>query len=203
MTITDPTVSLWAGVESFDAEAIDLALSQLLLHLPLDRAVSEAILPLLQEVGARWETGNLSIAHEHFLTGLVMRRLSVLAPRPTVTSGAPVVVLACPPGERHEIALLCFGLLLGEQGFRVRYLGADTPVTSVVAAARASAADAVVLAATRRTALTAHASTLRKLGERHAVYVAGRGADAEVAELVGGTLLPTDHAAAVDALVGH
>lgn len=201
MAITDPTARLWAGVESFDAEAVDLALTDLLRDLPLQRAVSEVILPFLQEIGDRWEAGSLSVAHEHFFTSLLTRRLSNLAPSSTSRrDGAPVVVLGCPPGERHEIALLCFGLLLGEEGFRVRYLGADTPVTSIVGAARTSAADAVVLAATRRTALTAHASVLRKLGERHAIYVAGRGADEEVARLVGARLLPPDPVAALEAL---
>ncbi|QBX54883.1 hypothetical protein EXE58_05000 [Nocardioides seonyuensis] len=201
MTITDPAVSLWDGVESFDAEAVDEALADLLRDLPLQRAVSEVILPFLQEIGDRWESGTLSVAHEHFFTSLLTRRLTTLATSSaTRRVGAPVVILGCPPGERHEIALLCFGLLLGEQGCRVRYLGADTPVTAIVGAARTSAADAVVLAATRRTALTAHASALRKLGERHTVYVAGRGADHEVAHLVGAQLLPPDPVAAVGAL---
>ena len=128
MTTTDPAVSLWDGVESFDAEAVDRALSDLLRDLPLQRAVNEVILPFLQEIGDRWESGTLSVAHEHFFTGLLTRRLSTLATSTTTRrEGAPVVVLGCPPGERHEIALLCFGLLLGEQGCRVRYLGADTP----------------------------------------------------------------------------
>ena len=201
MTIADPSVSLWEGLQSFDAAAIDQALTELLRDLPLQRAVTEVVLPFLAEVGERWEAGSLSVAHEHFFTGMLMQRLSLLAPPPgAAAADAPVVVLACPPAERHEIALLCFGLLLGERGCRVRYLGGDTPITSVVAAARTAGADAVVLAATRRTALTAHATTLRKLAEKHDVYVAGRGADDEVARLVGGRLLPPDPVAAIDVL---
>lgn len=101
------------------------------------------------------------------------------------------------------MVLLCFGLLLGERGARVRYLGADTPVPAIVGAVRTSAADALVLAATRSTALTAGATALEKLGERHRVYVAGRGADEEVARVVGGRLLPADPVAAVEVVLAQ
>ena len=39
----------------------------------------------------------------------------------------PRALLACPPGEQHELGLLCFGLLLRERGWRIAYLGAETP----------------------------------------------------------------------------
>ena len=61
----------------------------------------------------------------------------------------PVAVLACPPGEFHDIVLLSFGVLLGRAGWRIRYLGPDTPIHSLAAAARLTQADAVVLACRR------------------------------------------------------
>lgn len=200
MTPTDEMARLWAAVESYDAEAVDVALADLLESQPLPSAITDFVLPFLAEVGERWEAGTLSVAHEHFFTSLLTRRLSALTP--TATSGdGPVVVLACPPGERHEIVLFCFGLLLGERGCRVRFLGADTPVPAIVAAVRASSADALVVSATRRTALTSHATALHKLAERHVVYVAGNGADEEVARSLGARLLPPDPARAVEVLL--
>lgn len=201
MTPTDEMARLWAAVESYDAEAVDVALADLLASRPLASAITDCVLPFLVEVGDRWEAGTLSVAHEHFFTSLLTRRLAALTPA-TPPADGPVVVLACPPGERHEIVLFCFGLLLGERGFRVRFLGADTPVPAMVAAVRASSADALVVAATRRTALTSHATALHKLAERHAVHVAGNGADEEVARLLGASLLPPDPTQAVEVLLG-
>ena len=80
--------------------------------------------------------------------------------------------------------------------------GADTPVPAVVTAAHAAKADAVVLAATRSTAFTAHASSLRKLAGDRPVYLAGRGADAQTVAEVGATALPNDPVRAVVFLVG-
>jgi methanogenic corrinoid protein MtbC1 len=92
--------------------------------------------------------------------------------------------------------------MLRERGVRARFLGADTPIPAVLAAARASGADAVVLAATRSTAFTAHGSTLVRLAQDHALYIAGRGADEQTVAEVGATVLPEDPVRAVVFLVG-
>ena len=196
---------LWAAVEEFDAESADLALDALLWDVPLSGAVTSVVLPFLRELGDRWEDGRLSVGHEHFASNLVRRRLDALTPRHALEprpARGPVVLLACPPGERHDMVLLCVALMLGERGVRVRFLGADTPVPSLVAAARTTAADAVVLAATRDTALTAHATSLARLGLVHPVYVGGRGTNLQVAGDTGSHLLPRDPVRAVAELVG-
>jgi len=36
-------------------------------------------------------------------------------------------LLACAPEEQHELGLLVFGLALRQFGWRITYLGADTP----------------------------------------------------------------------------
>ena len=144
------------------------------------------------------------MAHEHFASNLLRRRLSALSQQqevlPTPGQRRPRVLLACPPGERHDLVLLCFSLLLGEQGWRTLFLGADTPVTALVSAARTVGADADVLAATRPTALTAHSTSLARLAVDHPVFIAGRGADEEVARVVGARLLPADLVEALDPL---
>jgi methanogenic corrinoid protein MtbC1 len=208
VTTTTPTDELWAAVETFDAEAAEVAIARLLGDVPLSGAVTGVVLPFLEEVGDRWESGTLSVAHEHFASDLLRRKLTALAavPPPEVLEGAtavaPVVLLACPPGERHDMVLLCVALMLRERGVRVRFLGADTPVPAILTAARSTAADAVVLAARRPTTFTAHASALRKLAADRALYAAGRGADDQTLDEIGALALPADPARAVVVLVG-
>ena len=43
----------------------------------------------------------------------------------------PVAVLACLPGEQHDLGLIAFGLALRSRGWRIVYLGADTPIETV------------------------------------------------------------------------
>lgn len=197
--VREATVRLWECVDAFDAESADILMADLLWKRPLDQAVMEIVLPLLEEVGDRWEDGRLSVAHEHFVSNLVRRWLWGFASRPAAEDRpeGPVVLLACPPGESHDLVLLCFALLLAENGARTRFLGADTPIAAIVAAARSANADAVVLASTRDTALTAATSAISRLALEHPVFVAGRGATQLVAEDLRAHRLPHDPVAAV------
>lgn len=197
------TERLWAAVETYDGEVADTTLADLLWQRSLADAITQVVLPFLGELGDRWEQGRLSVAHEHFVSNLLRRWLWAFGGRPGddgAVADGPVVLLACPPGERHDLVLLGFSLLLGESGARTRYLGADTPMPAIVAAARASQADAVVLAATRDTALTAEATAISRLAVEHPVFVAGRGATQGVAEGLNAHLMPHDPVAAVSFL---
>jgi S-adenosylhomocysteine hydrolase len=70
----------------------------------------------------------------------------------------------------------------------------------VTRAARTVGADVVVLAATRVTALEAHAGGLRLLARNHRLLLAGRGAEESLARGVGAELLPADPVSAAEAL---
>ncbi|MCW2738169.1 B12-binding domain-containing protein [Nocardioides sp.] len=176
--------------------------------MPLSGAVAGVVLPFLREVGDRWEAGTLSVAHEHFVSEMLRRKLSALSSLPLqhglddASAPSPVVLLACPAGERHDMVLLCVALMLRERGVRARFLGADTPIPAVLTAARAANADAVVLAPTRSTAFSAQATTFLRMSQDHALYIAGRGASEQVAAEIGATALPDDPVRAVVFLVG-
>lgn len=195
---------LWAAIDAYDGEAADVALLAMVKDLSLGDVVLRVVLPFLDELGRRWEEGTLSVAHEHFASNLMRRQMWTLNAQPSTTvwpEAGPVVLLACPPGERHDLVLLCFSLLLGETGARARYLGGDTPMSSIATAARTAQADAIVLATTRGTALAAHASDVSRLSLEHQVFIAGRGANQDVAESMRAHLLPHDPVAAVGFLV--
>ena len=200
MSNPDRLADLWESVDSFDEESADRELAALLWDVPLAEALETVVIPFLHQVGERWESGQLSVAHEHFASNLLRRRLSALSHTVAAPTGPrrPLVLLACPASERHDLVLLCFGLMLGESGWRTLFLGADTPTGAIVSAARAAAVDAIVLASTRSTALTANVEALRRLGVEHPIFVAGRGADEEAARVVGATLLPRDPVRAVE-----
>lgn len=190
---------LLRATEDFDELEGQRVLDALLDKRPLAEVVGRVVLPFLEVLGDRWEEGTMSVAQEHFASGLVRRRLSALSLGPAGGRG-PVAVLACPPGELHDIALLAFGLLLARQGWQVRFLGADTPLLDLARAARTVGADVVILAATRVTALEAHTTGLRHLSRHHRLLLAGRGAGEPLAREVGAELLPEDPVTAAAAL---
>ena len=106
-----------------------------------------AVLPLLRELGEGWESGEVSIAQEHFASHLVRGRLLGLA-RGWDRGSGPRAVLAGPAEERHDLGLLIFGLALREHGWRITFLGGDTPLETLAETVQQLEPDAVVLAAT-------------------------------------------------------
>lgn len=192
------------AMDRFDEEAAHVALDTILTSVSLETAVRDVILPYLHDLGDRWSQGEADVAAEHFASSIIRRRLSVQALTWGVGTG-PVAVLACPPGELHDIALLSFGLVLGRAGWRVRYLGQDTPLTSLSTAGRAVSADLLVLAGARPTVFLAHAGGIRQLAKSFSVAIAGAGASQELADYVGAHFLdgdPVSASAQAAALLG-
>jgi MerR family transcriptional regulator, light-induced transcriptional regulator len=184
------------AVTALDEDRAHAVLDTAFVERSIESAIIDVLLPLFVRVGEMWELGRIGIAQEHFASSLVRRRLGALSLTWGVGTG-PVAVLACPPGEFHDIVLLSFGVLLGRAGWRIRYLGPDTPIHSLAAAARLTQADAVVLACRRPSGFRGHASALRRLSEDHPVWIAGRGATPRVLEEVGVPNLGGDLIAAV------
>ncbi len=60
-----------------------------------------------------------------------------------------VAVLACAPGEHHDVGLLMLAVMLRADGWRVEFLGADTPVDSAIAFADRIGATMLCISASR------------------------------------------------------
>jgi methanogenic corrinoid protein MtbC1 len=152
------------------------------LSLPsLHDAFFEVLAPALIDVGTRWEAGELTVAQEHLATSTVraaMQRL--LADARADVRG--VAVLACAPGEQHEIGLLMFAVLLRADGWQVAYLGADTPVVDAVELARTLGAAALCFSAGTTEGAQALEAGLEHVPAQTTIVVGGRGTDGGDAE---------------------
>lgn len=190
---------LVAALDRFDETGAQRAFDRLLAALTLDVVLRDVLVPYLHDLGERWEYGQATVAQEHFASNLLRGRLMALA-RVWDRGGGPRALLACAEGELHDLPLLAFGLVLREHGWRISYLGADTPVASVVEAARTLAPDAVVVSGTTSGALQAIATRLREVALAAPLYLAGAAADPHVARRAHGTYLAGDPVSAAEAL---
>jgi len=138
--------ALISAVERSDVAEIGRLVDHALTLLDPAEAFTEVLAPVLVEVGERWEAGDLTVAQEHLASTIVRASLERLLAdtRPTVRG---LAVLACAPGERHEIALLMLAVLLRADGWNVAYLGPDTPVDEAIALAGTVGASAVCFSA--------------------------------------------------------
>lgn len=188
---------LRAALHGLDEAGAEAAIDSLLAAFALDTVLRDVVLPFLADLGERWARGTISVGQEHFATAVVAGRLHALA-RGWDAGVGPRAVLACPSDERHDLGLLCFALALRGRGWRVCYLGADTPTEAIADVAAALDARIVVLGAVRAEPLVGVAAPLAKLAATRRVCVGGRGASAALAARLGAERLPDDPIAAAD-----
>ncbi len=179
------------ALDALDEPAAQAVLDRLISDLSVTAVLRDVVLPYLTELGERWESGTASVAQEHFASNLIRGRLAGLA-RGWGSGHGPRAVLACPPGELHDLALMVFGVVLHRNGWRIDYLGMSTPVEELTQTVDTRRPDLVVLAATLPETLEPHAVQLTALARRAPLVLAGAGATPQIARAVGARLLAGD-----------
>jgi DNA-binding transcriptional MerR regulator len=187
----EPAAELWAALDAFDDAGAQSAFDRLVARLSFETIAQVAILPYLQALGDRWREGDASVAQEHFASAVLRGRLLGLA-RGWDRGLGPRALLACPPGERHDLGLVIFGLALRERGWRITYLGPDTPIETLAAAAETLQPEAVILCALTPEHFEAARAPIAALARRWRVLVGGAGAGADFARATGTQLLNGD-----------
>jgi DNA-binding transcriptional MerR regulator/methylmalonyl-CoA mutase cobalamin-binding subunit len=134
-----------AAIAQFDEQRLEDVYEEMLSLHPSARVTQEALLPLLQELGKRWLGTRGGIAEEHFFAVFLRNKLGARFHHRSRAAAGPRLLVACLPGEHHEVGLLLFALAAHEQGYRPVLLGADMPLDEVGYAAQRALADAVVL----------------------------------------------------------
>jgi len=185
------------ALAAYDDAAAQEVVDSAFARFALDVVVGSLLLPVLSTIGERWADGRLTVGQEHFATELVRGRLLAIA-RGWGAGDGPLALLACPPGERHDVGLIAFGLALHRRGWRIAFLGANAPVATISDTAEQLHPDAVVIAAHDESPLRAAAPELRQLARHHAVLLGGDGAGPQIAASVGAVELGDDAIAAAE-----
>jgi len=103
----------------------------------------------LAEIGVRWHSGELSIATEHRATQIALRLLSLA--QVSYLDGRRVgrrAIITSVEGDNHLIGGLTFADLLRFEGWDVDFLGADSPIDSIVEMVERESPDLVGLSVT-------------------------------------------------------
>lgn len=101
--------------------------------------------PLLRELGDRWVSGRGSVAEEHFFGFYLRNKLGARFHHRSRNQTGPRLLLACLPGDLHEIGLLMFALEACDQNYQTILLGANMPLEELSAAVRKTKSDGLVL----------------------------------------------------------
>jgi MerR family transcriptional regulator, light-induced transcriptional regulator len=183
--------ALQRALGALDDAAAQAAFDDLLGRYSLDGILRDVVLPYLHDLGERWSRGDATVAQEHFASVLLRGRLLGLA-RGWDQGSGPRAVLACAPGELHDLSLIVFGLALRRHGWRITYLGPDTPLRSVAETADALEPEIVVVVAIVSPALSGESEALAALAAARALALAGAAAGEELARATGARWLAGD-----------
>lgn len=189
------SAELREALDAFDEQSANAAFDRALAEFTLDTVIRDVVLPYLRELGERWARGEATVAQEHFASSLLRGRLLGLA-RGWGNGIGPVALLACVPGEEHDLGLICFGLALRARGWRITYLGADTPPSSLVDAAGRLRPAIVVVSVVTAPVSTEARRELKTLARSHPLALGGAGAGEADARSVAAELLTGDPVAA-------
>jgi MerR family transcriptional regulator, light-induced transcriptional regulator len=184
---------LRAALDALDESAAQAALDRLLAGFSTETVLREVVLAYLRELGDRWERGDASVAQEHFASQILRGRLLGLA-RGWDRGTGPRALLACMPGELHDLGLIAFGLGLRDRGWRITFLGPDVPLDTLADTVATLQPAAVVLSATTTERFASARGALRRLARSAPLWIAGAGAEPEV----GVPLLDVDPLAAAE-----
>ncbi len=185
------------AVEAFDAYALEQTLRTAALRLPADDVLDQVIGPLLFTIGSLWHLGQLQPANEHLATTTIRRVLTWMSEISAPPSGAPVVLVATPAHQVHELGAMLAATTASGNGWRVVYLGANLPAAELARAAQQVKAEAVALSIVYPLADPQVADELRRLrehlGPRVGLVVGGSGASSyqDTLDRIGADTLPS------------
>ncbi|MGZ4737767.1 MAG: cobalamin B12-binding domain-containing protein, partial [Ilumatobacteraceae bacterium] len=195
--VTDLATALRESLDALDEPTAQATLDRLLSDLTLETVLRDVLLPYLYDLGERWRLDEITIAQEHFASNVIRGRLGGLA-RGWGTGHGPRAIIACPPGEQHDLPLMMFGIVLNRRGWRVNFLGASTPVEEMVRVAGQVHPDLVVVSAVSPDRFAEVAADLSGLAKMAPLALAGAGATRRMADELGVRLLPDDPVTAAE-----
>lgn len=172
--------SLRSALDDFAEADGQAALDRLLSAFTIETVLREVVMPYLSDLGERWADGDATVAQEHFASNVLRGRLLGLA-RGWDGGDGPRALLACAPGELHDLGLIAFGLALRRRGWRITFLGPDTPTDTLVDAARQLEPALIVVSATAEPRLAPLVDILGRLRRHTRVAIAGAGASEALA----------------------
>jgi excisionase family DNA binding protein len=147
-----PKVTLEQALRCGDAGAASLLLSAAAASDPGSSAqfLDEIVAPAMRSIGDAWEAGSCGVDEEHRASHLLADILDGLRSYPQ--SDGPTALLACPPGEWHDLPLRMLRLIVERSGWRSDFTGAHLPWAAIRNAVMSRAPRLVLLTARSRDA---------------------------------------------------
>jgi DNA-binding transcriptional MerR regulator len=164
-----------AAVMRFDEAALDTIYESALGLQSIDAVTRQLFVPVLEELGRRWESTEGGIAEEHFFTAYTRNKLGARLHHRRRIAPVARLLCACAPGEHHELGLLLFALAAHDQNIACVLLGANMPFAELPAACAQARCDGIVISMSLQSEPQGLEHELREVARkaRRPVFVGG------------------------------
>jgi methanogenic corrinoid protein MtbC1 len=141
----DDVARMVEHARALDTLALRAALAQAVLDLGPIPAMDGVLSPFLAQLGEGWACGDVSVAEEHVASNVTREVLGWLLQNATHGEHAPTLIATTVAGEAHELGAMMAAVVAAAAGWRVLYLGPNTPARDLARAARESEARVIAL----------------------------------------------------------
>ncbi len=141
-------IELAQALEENDRAGFERKLNGALAVIPFEEAVHRFLLPLQEQVGQLWHDGRLGVGQEHYASNQIKQKIFSAMNQFQTSDEGPVVVVACPTNEWHEVAAMTAAYVCRARGCRVYYLGANLPIPELAAYCHRNRPTCVLLSVT-------------------------------------------------------
>lgn len=133
------------AAENFDGRRLNRVLDEAKVALGWQGLIELVISPVAAEIGRLWQTGELTIAQEHFFSTAVKVQLGSRVHVYSQLLNAPRIVVATPTGQMHELGAILTANAAANMGWEVAYIGNSVPAEELAGAVRKFKAKALAL----------------------------------------------------------
>ncbi len=137
-----------AAIEQLDQPALEQALSNASVALSVPELLEQVIAPFMKQLGKRWEKGKVRVGHEHLATATIRSFLGHLVATANASNSGPLLLVATPAGQNHEIGALMSAVIAAGDGWRVAYLAPNIPARDLAAVVKQQHPAAIILGIT-------------------------------------------------------
>ena len=186
-SIQEFTEAAMRAVRALDASGLQEVLERAAMTLGVTDFLETVAVTTLEDIGHGWTERSVSVAQEHMATAVFRRVLGWLLELYQTKGPAHRLLVATPPGERHELGALMAAISAAAGGWNVTYLGPDLPVDELLGAIGQMRAEAVALSLVQPGDERGVLSVLREIQDglppRVALLLGGAGAQSFQAEI--------------------
>jgi len=163
-----------AAITQFDTRNSKQILTKAAAFLEVSEFLLKIVLPILREVGRRWESKELNVAQEHLTSEQVKHVLLRMFSSVSTLPGASKVLVATPSGQLHEFGAMAGALLAAARGLEPIYLGPNMPEEDLLRAVKQSKAKVLLLSVVgkmTRSEIEQVAATINRIAVRIETWV--------------------------------